>query len=109
MSIGEPKFDKPEEQGLETESEAELMSPEAAKQILENMDEYVKGLKADIEEKRKELEVLKQNPDANGNAIAELAFEIYNLEEQLGGLEIFSEEGKEVLEQGGEFFDRKVE
>ena len=109
MSIGEPKFYKPEEQEPETELEGELMSPEAAKQKFEDADEYIEGLKAAIEEKRKELEALKQNPDANGNTIAELVFEIYDLEEQVAGLEIFSEEGKEVLEQGGEFFDRKME
>jgi len=109
MSIEELKFDQPEEQGPETESEEELMSPEAAKQRLEDADEYLNGLKAAIVEKRKELDTLKQNPDANGNAIAELALEIYELEEQIAGLERFSEEGKEVFEQGGDFFDRKLE
>lgn len=32
-----------------------------------------------------------------------------SIEEQAVELKIFSEEGKEVLEQSGEIFDRKVE
>jgi len=108
MNIGEPKFDKPEEQEPETESEAELMSPEAAKQRLADADEYIEELKAAIVEKRKKLEALKQDPDAISYTIAELVLEISDFEEQLDELEIFSEEGKEVLEQGGEFFDREL-
>ena len=109
MSIEELKFDHPEEQGPETESEEELMSPEAAKQRLDDTDEYLERLKAIIVEKRKEIETLKQNPDAISYTIAELVLEISDFEEQLDELEIFSEEGKEVLEQGGDFFDRKLE
>ena len=108
MNIGEPKFDKPEEQEPETESEEELMSPEAAKQRLDDTDEYLERLKAIIVEKRKEIETLKQNPDAISYTVAELVLEISDFEEQLDELEIFSEEGKEVLEQGGEFFDREL-
>src|SRR3989338_7751493 len=109
MSIEELKFDHPEEQGPETESEEELMSPEAAKQIIEDVDKYRAELIINIEEEIKELEALKQNPDAISCTVAELVLEISDLEEQLAELEIFSEEGKEVLEQGGDFFDRKLE
>ena len=79
------------------------------KQIIEDVDKYRAELIINIEEEIKELEALKQNPDAISYTVAELVLEISDLEEQLAELEIFSEEGKEVLEQGGDFFDRKLE
>ena len=109
MIIENQTFNTAEEPEDSIESEATVMSPEDVEERLQEADEYIEGLRVLVKEKEAELLTLKEAPDVNGEKIERLEAEIQELQEEISGLEEFSEEGKEVLEGGGEFFDRKID
>lgn len=79
------------------------MPPEEAEKMLGEMDEYAAGLKTLLEEKQGELKQVQEDPGDNREEIDLLTLEIGELEEQISGLEEFSDEGKE---EGAEFFEK---
>lgn len=110
MNIEESKFNQPEQpETSSVETEAVLMSPEEAEQLVEIWNECIRGLRIAIAETLAELKVLRQNSDIEGQELLELESEINELNQELVAQEAFVSESEEALKENKEFLDRKID